>query len=180
MQEVPDFAPLLGRRSEFIQFLASRLGGNREDAEDLLQVSLTKALRSSRTLQDHTKLVPWFYQLLRNTIIDHVRARQAGIKRDEAWMQEILATKTNDLQRQVCRCFESLLPLLKPVQAELLRRVELQEEKVADVAHALGVSTGNASVLLHRARKELRVHLENFCRNCATRACLDCDCGERL
>lgn len=180
MQDVSDFAPLLERRFEFIQFLASRLGGNRADAEDLLQASLTKALRRSRTLQDHTKLVPWFYQLLRNAIIDHVRARQAGSKRNEAWMQEMLATDTNGLKRQICGCFESLLPVLRPVQAELLRRVELQEEKISDAARALGVSVGNASVLLHRARKELRGHMERFCRDCAERGCLDCDCGESL
>jgi RNA polymerase sigma-70 factor (ECF subfamily) len=71
-----------------------------------------------------------------------------------------------------------LLTELKPRDAELLRRVELNDEAVAEVARSLGLTEGAASVALHRARAVLRERLENFCGDCAKGACLDCDCAD--
>jgi RNA polymerase sigma factor (sigma-70 family) len=121
--------------------------------------------------------VAWFYQVLRNVIVDHVRSRSASHRRDDAWASDT-ATVTDDADahRQICGCFEKLLPALKPMHAELLRRVELQEQPVSQAAVALGITANNASVTLHRARAELRAKLVDFCGNCA---CLDhCECDD--
>ena len=56
-------------------------------------------------------------------------------------------------------------------------RVEIKGEPVKEAAQRMGLSANNASVTLHRARKELRQQLETFCGECAAGACLDCDCG---
>lgn len=168
---------LLAHRRAFKSFLVSRVG-NEADAEDLLQTGLIKALQGAAALKDGEKSVAWFYQILRNAIIDHARARGAARRRDEAWAAErtALATSDREAEREICRCFESLLPSLKPAHAELLRRVELQGESVSDAARSLGVTPNNASVTLHRARAELRSKLVDFCGDCAAGACLDCDC----
>ena len=72
-----------------------------------------------------------------------------------------------------------MVDTLKPLHAELLRRVDLNGESVQDAAKALKLTPNNASVTLHRARKDLRARLETFCGDCADGACLDCDCAER-
>jgi RNA polymerase sigma factor (sigma-70 family) len=166
-------ATLLAHRDVFKAFLASRVG-NEADAEDLLQNGLVKALQRSGEIKDNEKAIAWFYQLLRNVIIDHVRSRTAATRRDEAWTKDTV-TLANDaeVERQICACFEKMLPAMKPTHAELLRRVELQGEPVAQAANALGITPNNASVSLHRARAELRSKLTDFCGDCA---CLD-DCG---
>jgi RNA polymerase sigma-70 factor (ECF subfamily) len=165
---------LLARRREFKSFIASRLGSE-ADAEDLLQSGLVKALRQTQELKDGEKAVPWFYQLLRNAIVDHVRSRGAAAKREAAWVADAVALgEDHETERAICACFEKLLPLLKPSYAELLRRIELQGEPVAKAAEALGVTPNNASVTLHRARRELRAKLEALCGDCS---CLDdCTC----
>lgn len=166
-------ATLLAHRNVFKSFLASRVG-NDADAEDLLQNGLVKALQRADEIKDHEKVVAWFYQVLRNVIVDHVRSRTAAARRDEAWTTDTV-TLTNDTEaeRHICACFEKMLPAMKPAHAELLRRVELQGEPVAAAARALGITPNNASVSLHRARAELRAKLVDFCGDCA---CLD-DCG---
>jgi RNA polymerase sigma-70 factor (ECF subfamily) len=174
MEPQSDFtATLLAHRHAFRAFLASRLG-NEADAEDLLQNGLVKALQRAGEVKDGEKVVAWFYQVLRHVLIDHVRSRQAAARRDEAWVTQA-ATLADDpeAERQLCACFEKLLPTLKPAQAELLRRVELQGESVSRVAIALGITANSASVTLHRARAELRKRLVDFCGDCA---CLE-DCG---
>lgn len=100
-------ARLRDRRSEFRAFLAARLG-NAAEADDVLQNGLLKAVQRAGEVRDHEKLTAWFYQVLRHAIVDHV-----------------------------CAYFEALLPELKPREAELRRRVELQSEAVADAARVL-------------------------------------------
>ena len=165
---------ILAQRARFRAFLISRLG-NEADADDVLQAGLIKAMRSAGDVGDEQKLTAWFYRLLHNALVDHVRSRSASARRDDAWASEVVQTDEVAL-KTVCACFESLLVELKPREAELMRRVELHDEPVAHVAQALGMSAGNASVTLHRARAALRQRLEEFCGECAEGACLDCDC----
>jgi RNA polymerase sigma factor (sigma-70 family) len=168
-------AQLLAQRHVFKAFLASRLG-NEADAEDLLQNSLVKALERSGEVKDSEKAVAWFYRVLRNAALDHARSRNAAVRRDTAWAEES-RTLANDaeVEREICGCFEKLLPTLKPAYADLLRRVELEGHAVAEAAAALGLTATHASVTLHRARAELRRKLTDFCGDCA---CLDhCECA---
>lgn len=167
---------LLAHRSAFKAFLVSRVG-NSADAEDLLQNGLIKAIQRADELKDGEKSVAWFYQILRNVIIDHARSRGAARKRDDAWATDTVTLADDaDAERVLCGCFEHLLPSLKPTHAELLRRVDLEGRPVAATAIALGMTANNASVTLHRARAELRKKLQEFCGSCAEGACLDCDC----
>lgn len=166
---------LLARRHVFKAFLASRVG-NEADAEDILQNGLVKALQRTDALKDDEKVVPWFYQLLRNAVVDHVRSRTAAARRDDAWAGAATTLADDEeARRQICGCFERLLPSLKPVHAELLRRVELQEQPVAEAAAELGITANNAGVRLHRARAELRSKLVDFCGDCACLANCECE-----
>lgn len=169
--------PLLAQRQRFRRFLVARLG-NEADADDLLQTSLVKALRASADVRDDHKLTAWFYQVLRHAMIDHARSRGAAAHRDDAWSHHQSVESDAEAQHDICACFEALLPELKPREAELLRRVELEGDSVAEVARALGMSANHASVTLHRARRSLRERLEAFCGSCASSACLECDCAE--
>jgi len=176
-------AALNAQRTAFKAFVASRVGPI-ADAEDILQNSLAKAVRSADTLHDPGKARAWFYQLLRNAIIDHHRSRSAMARRDDSLGELMIALQETSAppaawEPQLCACLDGVVDTLKPQSAELLRRVDLNEESVQDAAHALRLTPNHASVILHRARKDLRARLETFCGDCATAACLDCDCAER-
>lgn len=170
---------LLARRAEFRGWIATRLGGNHADAEDVLQHGLTKALASTHTLRDDDRLVPWFYQLLRHALVDHVRARRATSQREERWAREshALARDNAEAERILCRCIEPLMATLPADQAELIRRAELNNEPVKHIAASLGLTPNATSVTLHRARSALRAKLISFCGDCASGACLDCSCA---
>ncbi len=165
---------LLAHRQAFKAFLAARVG-NEADAEDLLQNGLVKAIQRSDDIKDGEKAVAWFYRVLRNVVIDHLRSRKAAARRDDLWATESMTfADDTEAERHICACLERMLPTLKPSHAELLRRVELQDEPVAKVASDLGMTPNNASVTLHRARAELRTKLTHFCGDCS---CLEnCEC----
>ena len=169
---------LLARREDFLGFLAVRLGGNRADAEDVLQHGLAKALAAADSLRDDQRLVPWFYQLLRHALADHVRSRRAAAAREENYAADALALAPDpaESEKHLCACLAPLIATLPPAQAALIRRAELGDESVATVATSLGLTPNAASVALHRARASLREKLRAFCGDCASGACLDCDC----
>lgn len=171
---------LNAQREAFRAFLVARVGSAAE-ADDILQNNLLKALQRSGDLQDDAKLTAWFYQMLRNAVIDHYRSRAAGRRRDNTLGTTLAALGEDiappDWEAQLCGCLGSVVDTLKPAHAELLRRVELNGESVQDAARALKITPNSASVTLHRARKELRDKLRAFCGACADGACLDCDCA---
>ncbi|MCF7689548.1 MAG: sigma-70 family RNA polymerase sigma factor [Cephaloticoccus sp.] len=175
---------LNAHRNAFKAFLTSRVGSAAE-AEDILQNGLAKAVQRADSVHDEGNVVPWFYQLLRNSIVDHYRSRGSSQRRHEglaemiAALGEDVAAAPNDWAPQLCTCLAGVVGTLKPQHAELLRRVDLNGESVQTVAHDLKLTPNNASVILHRARKDLRARLVTFCGECADGACLDCDCAER-
>jgi RNA polymerase sigma-70 factor (ECF subfamily) len=172
---------LNAHRDAFKAFLTARVGSEAE-AEDILQNGLAKAVQRATDIRDDEKVVAWFYQLLRHALVDHYRTKGAMRRRDDSLGAMIAALGDDSapaavLEQQLCTCLGGIVETLKPLHAELLRRVDLDGESVQDAARALKISANQASVTLHRARKELRTRLEVFCGDCADGACLDCDCG---
>lgn len=179
-QRAAEIARVLNaERAAFKAFLAARVGS---EAEDILQSGMIKAMAHAGTLTDPHRIKPWFYRVLRNAVVDHYRHHSAVRKRDDA-LEDLLSRLGEDVagapaewERRICSCLGGVIDTLPPRQAELLRRVDLDGEPVHDAAQALGITPNNASVTLHRARRELRRKLEIFCGACAEDACLDCHC----
>jgi RNA polymerase sigma-70 factor, ECF subfamily len=168
-------ARLIEARGQFLGYIKKRID-DPELAEDVLQDSLVRALRGAPDLRDDERLIPWFYRVLQNAIVDAYRRRgveQAHIVWSEA--PEIAAEPENDAE--LCRCFERLIPTLKSEYADLIQAVELGREAPDVAAGRLGITPNNLKVRRHRARQALRRKLEETCRTCSDHGCLDCTCG---
>ena len=83
-----------------------------------------------------------------------------------------------ELDEAICNCLYKLLPTLRPEYAEVLWRVDLQEQPRDAVAEDLGISLNNLTVRLHRGRQALKTRLEQMCLACPVHGFLDCDCDE--
>ncbi len=175
----PDVATLLADRARFLAFVAKRVGP--DDAEDVLQAALARAVVHAGDVRDDERVVAWFYRILRNAVADHFRAREAARRAHDALRAEPWPDPpTPDDERTLCRCFEPLLGALPPDQARVLRRVDLEEARPVDVAAEDGVTPNTTMVRLHRGRRALRDRLLESCRACATHGCLDCSCRPAL
>jgi RNA polymerase sigma-70 factor (ECF subfamily) len=167
---------LVANHRQFLGFLQARVR-DRATAEDILQSAFVRSMEKADTIRDSESVVAWFYQLLRNALIDHYRKNgRAGRSVDPESAEAELSYEA-ELKGTVCACVNTLLPTLKPEYAEMIRRVDLEEESVSAVAGVLGISANNATVRLHRARQGLKKQLERSCGTCATHGCLDCRCG---
>lgn len=148
-------------------------------AADAVQDSLLKALQAKDQPEDSTKMIPWFYRILRRTIIDLYRrqdARRRTLDRASA-EGSIFGTEAEE-EAAVCQCFNALLKSLPKQYRELLQEVELNGRPPADMAKEKGISASNFHVRLHRARQALRKQLEQTCGACSVHGCLDCNCSD--
>lgn len=149
-----------------------------EDAEELLQTAFVRAVEKSSSIEDGERAVAWFYRLLRNGLIDHDRRGSTEARAIEAQARETDESFELELEDAVCTCMTRLLPTLKPEYAEMIRRVELEDTPLSEVAASLSITSNNATVRLHRARQALKQSLERSCGTCASHGCLDCTCGQ--
>lgn len=168
---------LLEHRGMLLGYVRKRIASP-ELAEDLLQDSLLKALRSAPGIRDDQKLLPWFYRILNNAIIDIYRGKgTAPVRADlDVELLEDPGERTETGEQALCACFRALLPTLKPEYAEMIERMELGTADPALVAAELGITRNTLKVRRHRARQALRDRLEETCRVCAEHGCLDCSC----
>jgi RNA polymerase sigma factor (sigma-70 family) len=170
-------AALVANHRRFLAFLERRVG-SRADAEDILQAAFVRGLQRAGEIRDEERVVPWFYRLLRNAIVDHWRTRATEQRGTDGYAREVSAREAAEpeLEAEICRCFEGLLSTLRPEQAAILRKVALEGARPVDVATAIGITPNLAMVRLHRARQALRERLTQTCRTCADHGCLDCSC----
>jgi RNA polymerase sigma-70 factor (ECF subfamily) len=172
------FAQLHAERARFHAFLVARLA-NAADADDLLQRAYLKVRRALAEGSPPANPSAWFFRVLRRLLIDHYRSDAARQRRDDVLRDDPaagLVSASMREERTLCSCLSAALDALPPRTATLLRRAELGSEHVHAVADSLGLTANHASVLLLRARRALRAALEESCGDCASTACLDCDC----
>lgn len=166
---------ILEGRSALLGYIKKKVG-DPDLAEDILQESMVKALRSAPELRDEEKVIPWFYRIVDNAIIDSFRRRRVERNYLERIAGEEEPSVTPEEERRICACIKDIIPTLKPEYAELVEELELRDEDPAVVAERIGITRNNLKVRRHRARTQLRERLEAVCRSCATHGCLDCTC----
>lgn len=166
---------LLRERGRLLAFIRSKLD-DPELAEDVLQESLLRALRSAPDLQDEEKLTSWLYQIVRNAITDTYRRRSTARGALDRYAAEVDAhVPSPDDEAQLCACLLEIVPTMKPEYAAVLE-ADLAERDSGTLAERLGITRNNLKVRRHRAHHQLRERLEQVCRVCAVHGCLDCSC----
>jgi len=165
---------LLAHRARFLGFVRARVT-DREAAEDVLQIAYTKVFERPADVPSGHE-VPWFYRVLRNAVIDRHRRLDVERRQRDQWEHDPTRVPDTAQKGRLCRCTLKALASLKPQHAGIITEVDLHGRSVVDVARTEGLSTTNAYVRLHRARRTLGERLREICRSCADNACVDCHC----
>jgi RNA polymerase sigma factor (sigma-70 family) len=168
---------LVENHRKFLAFVEKRVG-DRALAEDILQDAFVKSLEKQHEIRDDATAVAWFYQLLRNSIVDQYRRRATRSKALEALAMELkdAVEPPPELRGAICDCVSEIASTLKPEYAAAIRRVDLDEVPVQTFASEAGITANNAAVRLFRAREALRKQVKAACGTCAEHGCADCTC----
>ena len=147
-------AALLPRLRRF----AHGLSRSPDDADDLTQATLERALRSRDQWQPGTRLDSWLYRIMRNLWIDTARARTRRT------LREAPAEEAENLGTDPLPAIEISLDLKRAIAA-MSRLPDEQREVVAlvfiegfgyrEAAELLGLPTGTVASRLARGRTAL-------------------------
>ena len=171
-------AVLLENHRAFLRFLERRVG-DKDVAEDILQDAFTKLIARPAVAPDAEAVVPWFYRLLRNAVIDRYRRTGTAAKALESFAKELEQSEAAppDIESEICACISRLAATLKPEYAEAIQQIDVAGVSVKSFAEAHGLSASNAGVRVFRARDALKKRVTESCGVCAEHGCLNCTCG---
>ncbi|MGH7437534.1 MAG: RNA polymerase sigma factor [Polyangiaceae bacterium] len=160
-------------RARFVQ-LARRRVASESDAEDVVQRAMMRAAQRASQLEDPSRGRAWFYRILHRALFDHHRRPRHD--HPDGSLDDRPAPEV-ERRAPPCCCAPRLLSEIRPAYADVLRRVDWESEDPSSVAAALGISTGNLYVRLHRARTALRQRVEGHCGVTSIEPCLECTCA---
>jgi len=168
---------LIECRNKFLGFLRKRLNSP-QDAEDVFQDFCVKVLRHHGSIKSGERLDAWLGTTLRHTLTDHYRRRATRNRGAEAYAIEakIMDPGKEELDETACCCVAAAMQKLEPAQANLLTRLDLQDQPRKAVATELGVSLNALGVRVHRIRAALKKKISETCPTCGDGRFMQCDC----
>jgi len=152
---------------------------NADEARDVLQEFSLRAIRRAGDLRDVQSVRGWLRRLLETAILDHHRRSNRRHRQESPPVpadEEPWAGADAESDVAVCACLRDVIGLLPTAAADLVRRIDLEDQSRRDVAKALAISEGALAVRLHRARAKLRALLVDMCLTCPEHGFLDCAC----
>lgn len=136
------------------RYFARRLhGGLVSAAEDLTQETLMAIHARRMTYDREQPFTAWLFAIARYKLIDFLRRQRIRVTvplEDEALL---IAENTGD--PTAAHDVETLLADVKPRDRELIRKVRLEGNTVADAAASVGMTETAAKVSIHRSLKAL-------------------------
>jgi RNA polymerase sigma-70 factor (ECF subfamily) len=164
---------LTGERARFVRLARSRVA-TEADAEDVVQQALMRAAERASQIADASRARAWFYRILRRAIVDHHRRKPPEFSGDVP--EDEPAANDERPRGPTCRCAVRLLGELRPAYAEVVRRLDFEQQDPRAAADALHLSMSNLYVRLHRARRALRDRVQGHCGVASIGPCLECTC----
>lgn len=164
---------ICGLRPHLNQF-AIKFTKNVEDADDLVQDTLMKAMRYAQMYKEGTNLKGWLYTIMRNTFINNYRSvskRQAIVTTSEdlnSVQLSISASKNLAENKFIQKDINAAMSALSPeYYIPFIKYFE--GFKYHEIAEELNIPIGTVKTRIHIARKMLKANLkmysQEFCRS---------------
>jgi RNA polymerase sigma-70 factor (ECF subfamily) len=168
------FEELFNRHRRRVALICSRFFRQREQIEEIVQESFTKAYFALGDFSNRQEasFAAWLARITYNTCYDQLRrakrqheSLQSDVSEDEAtWLREQLRAGKDDLEAAVIARDLSgkLLARLSPEDRLVLVMLDGEGLAVAEIAKLMGWSVSKVKVRAHRARASLRRVLKRF------------------
>jgi RNA polymerase sigma-70 factor (ECF subfamily) len=171
-------------RRQMVKFAALQLSDS-QLAEDAVQEALIGALKNAKSFAGRAALKTWVFAILRNKIADVLRQKlrmvdaSSLLREDEEgedfselfdkkgfWLADEKPASWGNPQEalhrhQFWKVFEICLEGLPGNQARVFMMKEFIELEANEICTAVGITTTNLNVMLHRSRLRLCECLEN-------------------
>lgn len=168
------FETLMRQHAGKVIGLATRLLGDRSEAEDLSQEAFLRLHRALPEFRGESSIGTWLYRTTTRLAIDHLRREK--IKRklfffrqnedDPDPMETVGDPRSNPgremQEQQAMKRLRQLLKLLSPRQRAVFVLRHYEGLPLQEIAAILGLETGTVKIHLHRAVTTLRQELAEY------------------
>jgi RNA polymerase sigma factor (sigma-70 family) len=163
--ENPTLNSEICKHQSCLESFAMKFTANIEDANDLVQDTLIKAIRYHELYREGTNLKAWLYTIMRNTFINDYRQKQKrkGIMdiTDDITSNKLVKSASNNLGENAF-LMEDINKALKNLQSEyaipFLKYFE--GYKYFEIAEELQIPIGTVKTRIHCARQILKSKLK--------------------
>ena len=151
------FRAFYDRTSGALWGYLSRISGSREVADDLLQESYYRLLKSNAAFESEHHRRNYLYRIATNLVRDSRRTVKPLF--DAVDMADVPAPDAH-AAAESCGDVRRALGRLKPRERALLWLAYANGSSHAEIAGVLGLKTGSIKLLLYRARRKMAAALQ--------------------
>ncbi len=139
---------------------ARALAGDRQEADDLVQDCLERALQKRRLFHTGTNLRAWLFTVMHRIHASHrVRAGRRAKPESLDESVHVVPVRPEQEARLAVSALQRALDLLPPEQKEVVLLVALEQMSYDEVSRVLEIPIGTVMSRLHRGRERLRALL---------------------
>ena len=159
-------AVLFDQFADGVYTLGYRILGDRHLAEDVVQETFIKVMRSLDTYRGDGPIAAWLYRIgYREAIAATRKRRETPLDPDEmleAGDRPVTSVEDVVLAAELTRRLDAAIArLAEPLRSAFVLR-DIEQLSTAEVAQALDISESAAKMRLARARQALRVELKEY------------------
>lgn len=161
------FATYVVPEMEVLYRVANSITRNPTDAEDLVQDTLLRAFRAIERFDGRYPRA-WLLTIMRNAQINRVRRKRPVLLNDPDETMSRIADESPEgadaesklIDKEFSAPIENAMAALPEKFLRVVELVDLHQLSYQEAADALGVPVGTVMSRLHRARRNIRAHLE--------------------
>ncbi len=147
---------ILDNQTKFYR-LAYSYAGNANDAMDIVQNAICKALRYYGTLKEEKALRTWFYRILVNESLLFIKKRKREMPSEEnPYMQQPYYEKGYDISDDL---YDQINQLDEEVQ-EIIKLRFYEEMTLQEISDTLQMNLSTVKAKLYRGLKLLKLSME--------------------
>ena len=154
---------------EVLYRVAYSITRNKADSEDLVQDTMMRAYRAIERF-DGKYPRAWLLTIMRNAQVNRVRRKRPELMHDPDETMSRVADESAEgadaesvlMDQEFEAPIEEALAALPEKFLRVVELVDLNELSYQEAAGALGIPVGTVMSRLHRARRNIRTHLEAF------------------
>jgi RNA polymerase sigma-70 factor, ECF subfamily len=144
--------------------LAARMVQDRSLAEDLAQEAFARAFERLSSYDQRRPFSSWFFQVLHNLVIDHLRKKRPTTVSLEgledaghvgAAVEAGVRPDARAEQADLARALDAAMARIRPEYREAIVLRYRQDFSVQEIAETMSLPVGTVKTYLSRARKEL-------------------------
>ena len=130
---------------------------NQQDALDIVQDSICKALTSGNKLKNPNGIKSWFYSIVVHTALDFLRKKSKIVLTDDMILENIGGSETDNYKDM------DLLDALDKLSDEnktIMMLKYFEDMKFSEIAQILDLPESTVKTKLYASLKKLRIELE--------------------